>query len=254
LKGLVIDEPWIGLILEGKKTREMRKTGCSHRGQIALIRKGSGQVVGVADVVDSLPSIETKAAYAAAESKHGIPPDRQTRAYEDGWRTPWVLANARHLPSLVPYSHPPGAVIWVNLDEAVSAAVLGLGNTAEVEPLSANYDTNSLSESRQGTAPAGSTRAVTVTGGNVRNNHLYLPLDFFPDDAIGGSNKASIAPKEITAVFEPGLTIQTDIDRSKRILRNRSAIPDFFARACIGEGDTVRITRTGSHTFHFAKA
>ena len=28
MKGLIIDEPWIGLILQGKKTWEMRKTAC----------------------------------------------------------------------------------------------------------------------------------------------------------------------------------------------------------------------------------
>jgi hypothetical protein len=49
VKGLIIDEPWIGLILSGQKTWEMRKTACHHRGSIALIRKGSGQVVGRAE-------------------------------------------------------------------------------------------------------------------------------------------------------------------------------------------------------------
>jgi ASCH domain-containing protein len=48
MKGLIIDEPWISLILQGEKIWEMRKTACHHRGRIALIRKGSGQVVGIA--------------------------------------------------------------------------------------------------------------------------------------------------------------------------------------------------------------
>jgi hypothetical protein len=93
-----------------------------------------------------------------------------------------------------------------------------------------------------------------VTGGNIRNGHIYLPLDFFPEDAIGGSNKTSAAPRQITVVFQPGATVQTDIDRTKRILRNRAPVPDFFARANIAEGDKVRITRTAPHTFQFEKA
>ena len=123
MKALVIDEPWISLILRGEKTWEMRKTGCRIRGTIGLIRKGSGQVVGTAEITDNLPPLPDPAAYAAAEPFHRIPPARQRKAFEDGWRTPWVLANARPLSKPVPYVHPNGAVIWVNLDEKVAAQV-----------------------------------------------------------------------------------------------------------------------------------
>ena len=51
-KGLIIDEPWISMILRGSKTWEMRKTITKIRGPIALIRKGSKQVVGTADLVE----------------------------------------------------------------------------------------------------------------------------------------------------------------------------------------------------------
>ena len=40
----------------------------------------------------------------------------RSEAFTDGWRTPWVLANARPLQKPVRYKHPSGAVIWVNLD------------------------------------------------------------------------------------------------------------------------------------------
>jgi len=123
VKGLIVDEPWIGLILSGSKTWEMRKTASHHRGQIALIRKGSGQVVGTAEMVDSLPSIENSNDYAGAEHEHRIPPSRQAQAFLDGWRTPWVLRNARRFANPIPYDHPNGAVIWVNLDDSVSNAI-----------------------------------------------------------------------------------------------------------------------------------
>ncbi|MBD8246954.1 ASCH domain-containing protein [Xanthomonas campestris] len=45
MKGLVIDEPWISLILSGQKTWEMRSRATSIRGRIALIKKGSGTEV-----------------------------------------------------------------------------------------------------------------------------------------------------------------------------------------------------------------
>src|SRR5205823_5128218 len=122
-KALVVDEPWISLILEGRKTWEMRKTRCNHRGPIALIRKGSGMVVGTANVVDCRPKIASRAAYAEAEPLHRIPPDRQERALNDGWCTPWVLADARPLIKPVRYDHPNGAVIWVNLADAVADQV-----------------------------------------------------------------------------------------------------------------------------------
>jgi hypothetical protein len=123
VKGLIIDEPWIGLILSGNKTWEMRKTTCHYRGPIALIRKGSSKVVGTAEIVDSLPPIEDASDYARAEPWHRIPPNRQTAAFHDGWRTAWVLRNAQSLADPIAYKHPNGAVIWVNLDDDLRRAV-----------------------------------------------------------------------------------------------------------------------------------
>jgi hypothetical protein len=123
MKALIVDEPWITAILRGDKTWEMRKKNCNIRGQIALIRKGSGQVVGTGNVVDSKPPLATRADYATAEKHHRIPPARQERAFTDGWRTPWVLANARALQKAVRYKHPSGAVVWVNLEPDVAAQV-----------------------------------------------------------------------------------------------------------------------------------
>jgi hypothetical protein len=123
MKALIVAEPWIGSILKGEKIWEMRKGVCKIRGPIALIRKGSGHVVGVVDVTDCRPPLTTREAYAEAEPRHRIPPDHQAQALADGWRTPWVFANARSLRKPVPYVHPSGAVIWVNLEPDVAAKV-----------------------------------------------------------------------------------------------------------------------------------
>jgi hypothetical protein len=117
-RALVVDEPWIGLILTGTKTWEMRSTNTKIRGPIGLIREGSGHVVGVADLVDSRPPLSAQH-YAQFESLHQIPPKRQEGAISGGWTRPWVLSAARP----APYRHPPGAVIWVAIDLEVIAKV-----------------------------------------------------------------------------------------------------------------------------------
>jgi hypothetical protein len=122
-RGLIIDEPWIGLILSGKKTWEMRSANTKIRGAIGLIRKRSGQVVGIADLVDCRPPLNQRD-YAGQETFHRIPPDRQPRAISGGWTRPWVLANARRLRQPVPYRHPSGAVIWVTLDPEVITGII----------------------------------------------------------------------------------------------------------------------------------
>ena len=121
-KGLIIDEPWINMILRGSKTWEMRKTGSKIRGAIALIKKGSGQVVGTVNLVDSLPPLSA-AAFAKREKMHGVPPSMQAMALSNGWRHPWVVADARPLTKPIPYNHPSGAVIWVNLGADVVNAI-----------------------------------------------------------------------------------------------------------------------------------
>jgi hypothetical protein len=36
----------------------------------------------------------------------------------------WVMANPRYLKRPVPYQHPPGAVIWVRLEDRVERKIL----------------------------------------------------------------------------------------------------------------------------------
>ena len=269
MKGLVIDEPWIGMILRGEKTWEMRKGVCNLRGPIGLIRKCSGLVVGTARLVDSRPALTTPEAYAAAERFHGIPPARQARALADGWATPWVLADARPLAKPVPYQHPYGAVIWVNLPAETDAAIAAQAGAAATSPPPATFAPDVPPRStpprvrqpppetpqlQPRPAPVGDTRRVVVTGGNLRNNHIYLPLDFFPDDAIGGRNKDIAATRKITVVFDPGATVETDIDGTKRILRARGPVGDFLARAGVEDGNAVLITRTAPYSYTIRKA
>jgi ASCH domain len=136
MKELIVAEPWISAILRGDKTWEMRKRNCKVRGQIALIRKGSGQVVGTADIVNCRSPITKLADYAAAEPYHRIPNAQQPQAFAIGWRIPWELANARPLQKPVPYKHQSGAVTWVKLEPDVAAKVQAQSMGADTEPFS----------------------------------------------------------------------------------------------------------------------
>ncbi|CAL8981586.1 hypothetical protein RHODGE_RHODGE_02920 [Rhodoplanes serenus] len=300
MDGLLIREPWIGLILSGRKTWEMRTTGCRKRGRIALIRAGSGLVVGVAEIVGSLDPLDALDAYAAGEPYHAIGPAEQRAAFEGNWRTPWVLRNALALKRPVPYRHPSGAVTWVTLDTMVASAIeeqltplsQGGGPASALAPSSVTpADFSAVVPGRSthsaaftvapapavGRPPAatlpdpapspppaapaelvspkgGPSRTVRLTGGNIRNGHIYVPLDFFPGDTVGGSNKDEAAPRRLTVSFEPGQTVDTDIDSTKRILRTRAPVRDFFARAGLTEGDAVLIERTAPYSYRFSKA
>lgn len=118
---LVVGKPWISLILEGLKTWEMRSKRTSIRGPVALIQKGSGNVVGVAELVGVRGPL-TDDEMEAHEVNHRIPP-KIYRAPEYKWYYAWVLENAMVLPSAVPYKHKNGAVIWVQLDEQTQQGI-----------------------------------------------------------------------------------------------------------------------------------
>jgi len=120
LKGLIIDEPWVTMIVAGKKTWEMRSRNTSVRGRIALIRKGSKTVIGVADLVGTVPRL-SQSGLKANVAKHQVPENRIGEEFKHN--TAWVLEGARPLREPVPYRHPAGAVIWVNLHPAVAAAI-----------------------------------------------------------------------------------------------------------------------------------
>jgi hypothetical protein len=121
LKGLVIAEPWISLILSGKKTREMRSKATSYRGPLAVITKGSGLVTGIVDLVDCIPG-QHEAEYGASEALHCSPKAQHT-GWAVRWPVAWVFANARSLAEPVPYKHKNGAQSRVLLSVEESVAV-----------------------------------------------------------------------------------------------------------------------------------
>ncbi|EIR4194459.1 ASCH domain-containing protein [Vibrio parahaemolyticus] len=110
-KGLIIKRPWINLILDGLKVWEMRSRRTNIRGTIALIEQGTGLIVGLANLTDSLGPL-SKDKLIAAYDKHKV--DYAAMPELLKWCNPWVLENAHRIEP-VPYQHKSGAVTWVNI-------------------------------------------------------------------------------------------------------------------------------------------
>jgi hypothetical protein len=114
--GLIIDAPWIDLILGGRKTWELRSTRTSRPGRIALIRKGSGAIYGtvlLTCVIGPLSPVQLQAnerRLAKAVS------DTEARELTDRWPYAWELDEVEVLLRPVFYEHKSGAVIWAVLD------------------------------------------------------------------------------------------------------------------------------------------
>ncbi|MFC3118893.1 hypothetical protein [Jhaorihella thermophila] len=271
-KGLIIADPWIGYILEGNKTWEMRSTAASLRGWFGLIRKGTGAVWGVACLVDVLPPLSPDEMLANID-KHRIPAEMIRSGEVAKWNTPWVLADARRLPRPVPYRHPPGAVTWVTFEPEVSEAIaaqlgdlpadLSAGPAASPKkpaaprpaPLSSHEPRRAasaavapaLSPSRDGTIIG----RTELTEGNIKNNHFHVRsfIDKFPADAIGGSNAAQKAPREVVVDWGGETPVMTDIDGQKKFFRARGWIRSFFERTGARAGDVVCVEQTGPYAY-----
>jgi hypothetical protein len=275
-KGLIIDDPWIGYILDGSKTWEMRSTSASHRGWFALIKKGTGAVWGVAQLVDSGSALSPDEMIATYD-KHRIPADMIRTGQVAKWNKPWKLADVTRLGSPVPYRHKSGAVTWVELDVHASTALARQLRSAlskvKYAPTSHAGPTPSIlqrtlnalkpkatvptvasmrSPNPSPTAVSGRLIGeVKVTQGNIDNNHIYLRsiFDRFPADAKGGSNKASAAKKEIIVDWGGPELVRTDLDGEKKFFRARGWINAFYKLNRAKAGDKVRIEETGPYRY-----
>lgn len=260
-KALIINRPWIDMILNGEKIWEMRSQATSLRGWIGLIEKGTGQVVGVAKLIDCLPPLD-RVQMLTSVGKHGIPDTTIRDGAVDNWHTPWVLASARRLFPPVRYRHPPGAVIWVNLDAEVSQAIrealesqgidvatnsgttgiVPAVKTIPLKPANAPSLSRSSHQDKEGAGGVLIGESV-LTEGNLNNNHFYLGsyLHLFPADAIGGSNRASVAPRTLLLDWGGHGLVETDIAGDKKIFRERGWAKSFFIQNEARPGDKVRV-------------
>ena len=110
MKGLIIKEPYIDLILKGKKKWEIRGNNTKIRGKIALIKSGSKRIYGEVDLVDSF-EIDLERYKKYCKDLYGY--EEQCLPYKKTYA--WVVENPLIYSEPKEYIHPQGAVIWVNL-------------------------------------------------------------------------------------------------------------------------------------------
>ncbi|MGR9371368.1 ASCH domain-containing protein [Rhizobium leguminosarum] len=246
-KGLVIDAPWISLILAGQKDWEMRSTATSHRGWFGLIWKGLGCVYGVARLADVGDSLSPEQMVKTFE-RHRIPEEMIRSGAVAKWNKPWHLVDVIRLPTPVRYRHPNGAVTWVELSEAVSVAIeeqLALQNSAPMPTDHADQEALSFQSERRTIGES------VLTPGNLTHKHIYLRnfFDRFPKDAIGGSNKQQAATLEITISWRNGAQVVTDLDGTKKFFRARGWIGSFFQHYDAQAGDRVVVEELAPYRY-----
>lgn len=113
MNGLIIRSPYVEMILDGKKTWEIRGRKTAVRGKIALIRGGSGLVVGTCELVDVVGPLSNRELRKNARRAGLKPSEADPSVYEKTYA--WVMKNAKKFGCPRRYKHPSGAVIWVRL-------------------------------------------------------------------------------------------------------------------------------------------
>ena len=90
MKVLSIKEPWASLIIEGKKTLELRTWSTRYRGPLLIHRSGKcGGIVGVVELVD-IVQIESSTHFLSLRDKHQAP----DTLYQEGLYG-WILKNTK---------------------------------------------------------------------------------------------------------------------------------------------------------------
>lgn len=225
-KALIVAAPWIDHLLDGSKTWEMRSTRTSHREWFGLIRKGSGEIHGIARLVGVGAPLSLSEMIETYEN-HRIPEQMIRSGAVAKWNTPWKLADVQRLSKPIAYEHKNGAVTWVELDayaaEAVSKMITAFREPSDLPESPVAPSASKSVESLELPNPTGERvlGAIRITEGNIANSHIYLRSIFsrFPNDAVGGSNKSNAARRNITVDWGGPDPIITDLDGEKKIFR-----------------------------------
>jgi hypothetical protein len=115
-KGLIIMADPLEKILSGTKSLELRKSRNLQSGPIALIQKGTGCVMGVAQVSEAISPMSWPE-FEARAGEHGVESYRMRAVFGSGYFYGWPLSGVRRLRTPVAYRHRAGAVTWAALDE-----------------------------------------------------------------------------------------------------------------------------------------
>ena len=98
--------------MDGTKIWEMRGSTSKPKGKIGLIEAGSGLIVGICEHLGSGHPIDSEETAIATKPFHQVEDISKLKK----WKYPWFMKDAYRLDQPIPYDHPQGAVIWVNLE------------------------------------------------------------------------------------------------------------------------------------------
>jgi hypothetical protein len=118
MRGLIIRPEPLNLILSSKKCWEIRSTYTYIRERIALIRSGSGLVVGTVDLIGVRGPL-TLSELRWNVRKLGLSPDEIGPMLPYPETYAWLLANPKRIRKPIPYKHLAGAQIWVRLPDYI---------------------------------------------------------------------------------------------------------------------------------------
>lgn len=92
---------------------------------------------------------------------------------------------------------------------------------------------------------------VMITQGNINNSHIYLNkiFELFPEDAMGGSNRASVAERQIYVDIDGQMPVMTDLDGTKKIFRDRSLAREFFKHYGAKPGDFAVVKQLAPYQY-----
>lgn len=111
MKGLIIKQKWLNKIFSGDKTWEIRSSNTNIRGKIYLIQSGTKHIYGECEIVNS---VKIDLTTYKNSTKHCITSNLDALPYKNTYA--WVICNAKKYEIPIPYKHPMGAVIWVNIE------------------------------------------------------------------------------------------------------------------------------------------
>ena len=112
-RAFIVKEHWGNLILDGSKPWEIRGAGTRVRGRVGVIFSGTGMIQGSVEIVGS--SLLLREDFDMFRKYHHIPGEFDSLPYEEPHI--WYLKDAIRFTEPIPYRHPQGAVIWVNLSK-----------------------------------------------------------------------------------------------------------------------------------------
>jgi hypothetical protein len=123
LRGLLVRDPYASQLLDGEKIWEIRGRPTQIRGPVVIVKSGTGQAFGTANLVRVLGPLEPEDLVTAPE----LPSEEREELQRDGlpYRKTYayVFTSPRRFERPISYRHPNGAVTWVRLPELDLEAV-----------------------------------------------------------------------------------------------------------------------------------